>query len=182
MTVKDTPSVPMAFWLVPCAPDLAPLQALIDALAQRTGGPRFEPHVTVHVGQLDEHDDADALLRRLCAAHLPITLHAGATGHSGEYFKTLFVHMRGEGVVELNRALRAGLRQQSDYVLAPHLSLLYHEHQEEAARAALAATYSLDGRSIRFDTLVAVKPAAGFESLARVEGWDTSLRCCGAPQ
>lgn len=59
----------------------------------------------------------------------------------------------------------------ASYELLPHLSLLYGDiHQ--TLRDELRAQNDMRGRSINFDRIAAVRPAAGHADLSQVDHWD----------
>ncbi len=57
------------------------------------------------------------------------------------------------------------------YTFLPHLSLLYG-NLPPPLRRRLAAANDLRGRSIRFDRIAAVRPAAGHADLSKVSNWE----------
>ncbi|MGE0310440.1 MAG: hypothetical protein AB7P21_02285 [Lautropia sp.] len=158
--------VPTAIWLLPDPPTRAAMQPILDRLALAWDAPRFDAHVTVHVGdrEADLADDVDAALRDAALRSPPITLVARACEHSDEYFRTLYLPLaagpRAEGsaagahaspeaspVHALRETLVAAQAARdrthpsvddavAAYRLAPHLSLLY-ARLDNAARAAL---------------------------------------------
>ena len=199
---EDPRRSPIAFWLIPAAPDHAELTVRMTELARRHEAPRFEPHVTLHVDTAAADCDVTALLATVAATVAPISLQAGATGHSAHYFRTLFidftaasanVHDGIDAIGVLQHRLATALwstggtagdrhdREAADkaiarYPLEPHLSLLY-ARLDEAQRAALAEDAGFAGRRLRFDTLAAVRPAPGFSDMAEVARWDVFGHC-----
>ncbi|MGE0802692.1 MAG: hypothetical protein AB7G13_36330 [Lautropia sp.] len=185
---------PVAFWLVPASDDHASLSATMATLAGEHAAPVFEPHVTLHVDRAPIGLDIGAAMARIAAAHRPLTLVAGATGHSDVYFQTLFIDLpadaapAGNGLAAmqaLQRALAAAVHRDDPaaadtavgaYRLAPHLSLLYARLDADR-RDALARRETFAGRAIRFDTLAAVRPVAGRSDLAEVDRWDVFGHC-----
>jgi hypothetical protein len=175
-TIRDMPKTfPIAFWLVPASPDHRALSQRIAALAAEHDAPAFEPHITLHVGVLGEGESVDALLSQVAHTAAAMTLTAGATAHSDQQFKALYVEFDDSRLHRIHQALRECLSVTSSYRLAPHLSLLY-KRLPHAQREALAQRQRLAGQLIAFDTLVAVRPAAGCSDLSEVSAWDTALR------
>lgn len=87
---------PLAIWLLPAAPEADRWQSVIDSLARSQGSPRFDAHVTVHVGRCaDGADPVVAALQACASALAPVSLEAAATAHSGDYYRTLFVPLPG---------------------------------------------------------------------------------------
>ncbi len=185
-----------AWWLVPAEPWRGRLQQEIERLAAQTGGPVFEPHLTLAVGSLPEGLDWDVLGRRLQARLRAITLRAGARGQTPQYFQTLFIRMGGAPEVlaaldaqrnALVAELEAAVQQVGEDgeiaragrtgapAFEPHLSLCYAQLSLQR-RQALAALPCIAGETLRFDTLVGVRPRAGADGLGRVADWDDFLR------
>lgn len=164
---------PIGFWLVPAKPD--PFTELIAGLAAEYDAPAFEPHITLHVGQFTPDEDIEALLVRAASTLPPLDLIAGETSHSEILFKTLFVRFNDVRLQALHDELQRGLAQLSDYILAPHLSLLY-KNVPETTREALARKYIFHGERITFDRIAAARPAAGESGWSNIRGWDAWLR------
>ncbi len=181
-----TALVPVAFWLLPAPPDASWLQNHLQALATRHGGPAFEPHVTLHVGTRPAGLAVEPILATVARQAGVLELECLETAHSAAYYKALFAPLveapapAGAGLPALRARLldalaRAGAPD-SDYVLAPHLSLLYGTF-DAALRHDLAGSQSLLGRRIRFDRIAAVRPAPGSVDLARVADWEVFGHC-----
>jgi hypothetical protein len=168
-------ATPLAFWLVPAEPLRSRLAGTIDALAAAHGGPRFEPHVTLEVGEAALPGDPAATLAHACAALAPASLAALGTGHSDALFRTLYVAFDDPRPAAIRAALRAAFGVRGDYALDPHLSLLYRERLDPALRARLATAHDHRGEAMRFDTVVLVRagPGAGLHDIERL---DTSVR------
>jgi hypothetical protein len=148
----------------------AVLRRHIDDLAVEVGAPSFEPHVTLASGIADDRAVNEAL-GAVATTHAPIELAAGATAHGVERFKALFVELADERIHDLARTLCAALGLPfDDSTLAPHLSLLYRGDLPLPTRQDLASRHSLAGTTIRFDTLIAMRPGEGIDDVAR---WQT---------
>lgn len=175
MTVAAALPRPVAFWLVPAPTAHARLRATIERLANEVSAPAIEPHVTLHVGRGARHD-IETLLSETAASLAPFELTAASTGHGGDRFKSLFVTFREDPRPHLlHHALRAAMTAPADYVLQPHLSLLY-KVLPEATRVQLADTNSIDGESIAFDHIAAVRPAGLDDNWDNIPGLDVWLR------
>jgi putative hydrolase of the HAD superfamily len=112
-------------WLTPREPLRSQLRSTIRQLAARLDSVEFEPHVTVFSGPSTDIE-AHAAARRIAAQFSPIELIADRLDHSESYTKTLFVQFRNsdllERVLETAAALYSG---PPNYILSPHLSLIY---------------------------------------------------------
>jgi hypothetical protein len=97
-------------------------------------------------------------------------LMCGETGHTDALFKTLFIQFEDPRLLTLHRQLRDHLARSVDYVLQPHLSLLYKE-LPQAVRRGLASHYTFRGRTILFDHIAAARPGAGQDDWSDIRGW-----------
>ncbi|MDO4904595.1 MAG: hypothetical protein Q4A16_03445 [Lautropia sp.] len=82
---------PHAWWLVPAEPSLQHLRQVIEQLAAQTGGPVFEPHLTLALSRLPDGLDWDVLSRQLQRRLQALRLSAGTRGQTEHYFQTLFI-------------------------------------------------------------------------------------------
>ncbi|MDO5102315.1 MAG: hypothetical protein Q4D91_05355 [Lautropia sp.] len=197
--------LPHAWWLVPAEPWRTRLQAEIEALAADTGGPVFEPHLTLALGALPTSVLDWAALARALPVHVqPVSLQAGPRGHTERYFQTLFIRfgqhpdtlpmlaarrqqlvaamMDAVSVDERGSASRAAplpgdtaFTAPTAPAFEPHLSLCY-ANLAAAERARLATLGGIEGEWIRFDTLVALRPRPGASTMAQVSDWDCFFR------
>ncbi len=161
--------LPVSYWLLPAAEDAAWLDTIVARLAVAHQSPRFAPHVTLHVGAVENESSAVAALTDVAARHAALRLVAGPTGHGPARFRSVFITLPSDPLRVLARALGERAPGEEDYRLDAHLSLVYAE-LPEPGRAALAAAENHEGRVIRFDTLAAVAPGRGGD-FGDVEGW-----------
>ncbi|MDO5057405.1 MAG: hypothetical protein Q4E06_08775 [Lautropia sp.] len=175
--------VPLAWWLVPSGPVARHWQAQIAQLARQTGGPVFEPHLTLAMSWLPDGVDPRGLAPVLCQALAPLWLRVTAVDHGPAYFQSVFLRMvpAADGalagqVAQLTTALDGLWPSQTVApAFAPHLSLVYGLLAEDR-RQALVATIVPPAGAVCFDTLVAVRPRPGARTLANVADWDPFLR------
>ncbi|MHA3773895.1 hypothetical protein ACXR0O_20365 [Verrucomicrobiota bacterium sgz303538] len=159
----------LCFWLIPTHETRDWFVEQINRLAERFGAPAFEPHLTVFVGPVDAVASPASVLGETAFEFDAITLRATGIGQSPQFTKTLFVEFHQEqGLLDLEAKLRD--RVPSDYVLRPHLSLLYHPLSEEE-RAHLAAEIELPFTEVRFEIIQAVKCPAINETAEDVRSW-----------
>jgi Cyclic phosphodiesterase-like protein len=169
-------SFPVAFWLVPALPYHRELATIIEGLADELNAPRFEPHVTVYAGARGADDDVEALLIQAAQRVAALDLRIAAVGTSPELFKTLYLELEPDPqTAGLCQGFRAGLRPAVDYVLKPHLSLLY-KRLPAATRTALAGRFDMVGQHITFDQIAAVRPGHGRHEWFEIVAWDVWLR------
>ena len=176
------PSSRFSLFLTPCKDDLVSLAAVIHELADACGVPPFEPHVTVHTGDLS---DSGLLQRAMTAAVKevePFFLRVTGIGCSQEYFKSLFLEFEESAVLRaIHERMKGELGEDSGYRLVPHLSLLYSDmplgKKEELARGVV-----LERGDILFDRVKVVSPANGRQGWREPGGWQTlfALKLGGA--
>lgn len=161
----DSAGPQLAWWLVPSASTHGQFQSVISSLAERLGGPVFEPHLTLALSWLPGEADAvrdgglvldgadlPALARTLAARLRPVVVSPDGLGHSPAYFRAIFLCMAAQSA---DRVLLAGQVDVLGEELArvvpgrttapafdPHLSLFYGEppaSQREHVVTGLAA-------------------------------------------
>ncbi|MDO4683633.1 MAG: hypothetical protein Q4B17_12725 [Lautropia sp.] len=180
--------MPHAWWLVPAEPWHTRLQAEIAGLAARTGGPVFEPHLTLAIGPLPAGGlDWHALAASLSQSLPALSLQAGPRGHTARYFQTLFVRFgqhpdaipalaaRQQQLGALLAAVAPDAPVTTAPAFEPHLSLCYAD-LPAPTREQLAGSNGIEGQWITFDTLVGVRPREGALTMDRVADWDCFLR------
>jgi 2'-5' RNA ligase len=160
----------IAYWLIPAEPAYRFFQRLIEDLARRNDAPRFEPHVTIHVGA-NHPDAAEKALSETARECQPIKLKALEIGQSDEFIKTLFVQFApNRKLRRLHEIIRNAAQDSSDYELNPHLSLLY-KNMRATARPELAESIKVPFSEVIFDSLKAVRCISPTRSRADVEAW-----------
>jgi hypothetical protein len=170
-------SSPIGFWLVPAPAHHRHFAQIIEGLARELNAPRFEPHVTLYAGARAADDDVEALLAQAKQGMGALDLRVTAVGTSPELLKTLYLEFEPDPQTErLCRLFRTGLKPALDYVLKPHLSLLYKE-LPGATRGALARRFDdVVGQRITFAQITAVRPGGGANDWLEIEKWDVWLR------
>ena len=159
-----------AYWLIPAESARSYFQSLINDLAQRYKAPRFEPHVTVHVGA-NRTDAVHEVLSKAARECKQIVLQALEVGGSPEFIKTLFVHFAmSRQLQQLNHCIRNAARDSSDYKINPHLSLLYKRISIHDRRL-LTHSIEVPFPEVTFDSLKAVQCISPTHRRADVEAW-----------
>src|SRR5215213_6470775 len=142
----------------------------MDGLAAQFATLRFDPHITLVSGVVDD-DVAAAGLAAVAAEWPSLELTAGPTDHGPERFKAVYVTFDDTRIHDLAGTVAAALRLSFDpTTLAPHLSLLYVEDLPAATRADVAARHDVRGEVWRFDSLLASRSAGRPDD---VERWQT---------
>lgn len=159
----------LSFWLIPTHETRSWLTRDIERLAERYNAPVFEPHLTVHAGPLHGVASPASVLGETAFEFDPITLRAVAIGHSPEFSKAVFLELQqDEALLDLAGKLRE--RLPSDYVLHPHISLIY-QHLSEAQRSEITKDLLVPNQDMRFEVIQAVKCPAVTETADDVRSW-----------
>lgn len=165
----------ISYWLIPSAKDLTPLQSLIDELADETNGPRFLAHLTVYNGPFFSEDSEEAILRA-AASSGAIELTASGLRVSSLYTQTLVIDFESSEVLEaLSSNLRAASHLESEYVLKPHLSLMYGKQELSELELIKERLMGKIPETVRFDRLSVVPAAGRTSSKSDVESWRSSF-------
>jgi 2'-5' RNA ligase len=160
----------IAYWLIPTEPARSYFQNIVNDLAKRYAAPKFEPHVTVHVG-VDCTETVDEVLSNAGRSSKKITLQVLNVSSSSEFIKTLFVHFtRSTQLQQLNQSIRTAAQDSSDYQLSPHLSLMYKRTSIQDRRL-LTQSIEVPFFEVTFDSLKAVQCVSPTRSSADVEAW-----------
>ncbi|CAM2005963.1 hypothetical protein APED_04760 [Acanthopleuribacter pedis] len=102
------------------------LQGEIHRLAARFDAPRFTPHVTAYGGKAVVDEALEAVVRRLVAACVPLTLPVTGLTHGDFLFQTLFLSLGATpALADWFTEITDALGNPKNYRLNPHLSLIY---------------------------------------------------------
>jgi len=160
----------IAYWLIPAEPARSYFQSVTNDLAQRYNAPRFEPHVTIHVGA-NCTDAVDGVLSKAARGCERIVLQALEVSGSSEFIKTLFVQFVVTAQLQrLNQSIRNAAQDSSDYQLNPHLSLLYKK-MSIRDRRLLTCSIEVPFPEVTFNSLKAVRCISPTQTRADVERW-----------
>jgi 2'-5' RNA ligase len=173
--MKKTATV---YWLLPAKPERELFCNVIQILRKEFRAPNFEPHLTLFV--TTKNRPASAKLRRgrqpeskvlRQIRSRPIRLELRSVAHSPKFTKTLFARFKSSPAlrkltIKLGRAAKFSAKSPAD----PHVSLLYKKVSGRV-RKELATVIKLPVRSVRFDTLAAVRLSLPVRTSADVESW-----------
>lgn len=116
----------VSLWLVPGGKIREDLARLVRNVSARSGGPVFEPHVTLVPGIEGDVEPVLRAVARLAARTAPFEIRLEALGWRDEYFRCLFVEVRQDReLMALARTAREMLDLPAEPGYFPHLSLLY---------------------------------------------------------
>jgi hypothetical protein len=129
----------------------------------------FEPHVTVFCGPSTE-SEARAFAQRIARQCSPVEMTADRLDHTESYTKTLFVLFQDSAAVRHMFETAKGASPQSNYVLNPHLSLLYKK-LPGARRRELCDTLDVPLVDYFFDRIRMVETELPIDDDGPVRRW-----------
>ena len=157
-------------WATPREPLRSKLRALIVHLATSLDAVEFEPHVTIFCGPSSEAA-ARAVAGWIAAQFTPFELVANRLDCSPQYTKTLFVQFRESAAArQMFRAAARAYARPSDYVLNPHLSLVYKK-LTETKQGELCETLDVPMGAYPFDRIRMVETELPIEDPGPVRRW-----------
>ena len=158
-------------WLTPREPLRSLLRSTIRQLAARFDAVEFEPHVTVFSAPSTDIE-ALAVARRIAAQFSPIELTADCLDHSESYTKTLFVQFRNSALLrQIFDTAAAQYSRPSNYILNPHLSLIYKKLSTARRRRKLCATLHVPMGSYGFDRVRMIETELPIEDDGPMRRW-----------
>jgi 2'-5' RNA ligase len=167
-----TPYTELSLWLTPREPLRSVLRSTILRLAVEYDAVEFEPHVTVFCGPSTD-DESRAIVRRIARQFPPIELTGGRLDHSELYTKTLFVQFHDSAVLrQIFKTAAAHCSQPSNYVLNPHLSLLYKKLPTVTLKK-LSERLDVPMGGYAFDRVRVIETELPIEDDAPVRRWRT---------
>lgn len=160
----------ISFWLVPTAADRALFQTIINQLAQTYDAPRFTPHVTLYSGECAT-ENIPALIEQATQDVQSLCLKIDQLLYSAEFTKTLFVQFHPDPrLSQLSETIRMKVSQPSDYVLNPHLSLIYGQMSQETQQQ-LISKLRIPQSQVCFDQIRAIATPKLVRTRQDVESW-----------
>lgn len=162
----------VAFWLIPSQEDKAFFQEIINTLAQEYDALTFTPHVTIYVGEYAPDESPTELLETATQGIQPFSLRVDQLLYTEEFTKTLFVQFHPNPVLsQITESLRSNSSKPSDYVLNPHLSLIY-QYLSEETKKELVTSISLPKSEVFFDKVSAISIPETIKVREDVEKWN----------
>ncbi|HEY4846972.1 MAG TPA: hypothetical protein VIH87_04045 [Methylocella sp.] len=165
-----------SFWLLPAEPLKGRLRSIVQQLANKYEAIEFEPHVTVSCGP---SDDAQTHIIALEVASLysHVELIPLKLEHTSEYTKTLFIQFQESGVVRhMSGAIKDRHARPVNYVLNPHLSLLY-KTMPLAMLAGICQALDVPKRPYVFDRLRAIETEIPLTGPDQIKRWRPVFEC-----
>ncbi len=151
---------------MPAPPEREYFAGIIQRFARKLQAPVFEPHLTVYATASGSFDPV-GMMQDVSA--IPIRLHVAEVAHSDRFTKSLFVNFESDGaLLELCDRFRVRCGDLQDYVLKPHLSLVYKTLPPEV-REELARGIDLSYAEVNFDVLRVVECPPAIKTSADVD-------------
>ena len=158
----------IAYWLLPETAAREVLAKKIHELARRFQTPVFAPHVSVFIAPENSRHPAE-ILRELGAVTLELTIHS--IRFSEKFTKTLFVQFeRSVSLQELGDRIWKASRAPEQYVIDPHMSLLYASLAAEKKKA-LVDEIKFPFCNVGFSSICAMRCARPMVTVADVGQW-----------
>ena len=158
----------IAYWLLPETAACEVFSKKIRELARRFEAPLFVPHVSIFITSENSHHPAE-ILRELGSVTLELTIHS--IRFSEQFTKTLFVQFeRSVPLQELGDRIWKASRSPEQYVIDPHMSLLYANLSAEKKRA-LVDEIRFPFRNVGFSSICAMRCARPTVTVAEVQQW-----------
>jgi len=156
------------YWLLPAKPERELFCNVVRILHKGFRAPNFEPHLTL-IAVSKDRQSAKKILNQIRAR--PIRLTARGVAFSDKFTKTLFARFKSSPalrklVTDLGRAAGTQAKSPKD----PHVSLLYKK-MPRSVKKELARVMRLPFRTVRFDTIAAVRCVLPSRTKADVESW-----------
>ena len=170
MRIVEIAYTEFTLWLTPCEPLRSTLRSIIRRLAASLDAVEFEPHMTVYCGP-STNAEARAVAYMVAKQFSPIELTADRLGHTECYTKTLFVQFQESAAAQQMFEVAArGYTRQSNYILNPHLSLLY-KTLPEAKRRELCETIDVPMGDYGFDRIRMIETELPIEDAGPIRRW-----------
>jgi Cyclic phosphodiesterase-like protein len=169
-------TVTFAVWLTPAPSDRRWLSKVIQDYAAEYDTPAFEPHLTLYSGMVQTDNNLQTIVAESLSltSSSPITLEIMGLNYSENFFRTGFITFAlSDRLLQLSHTLRDCLSAPKEYVLEPHLSLMYKDIPIEQKRLAMLR-FVVSVQSITFDTVKVVTPSS--EGWMDVAHWNEQFR------
>lgn len=115
-----------ALWLQPNGDIAYKLQERIKKLSKKYNTPIFAPHVTLISSLTASETELVSLTNTLASSLHPFELILTKAGYQNNFYKSLFIHIKNNGVLNEMHETACQLFDQPDPApYLPHLSLLY---------------------------------------------------------
>jgi hypothetical protein len=161
-----------SFWLVPEESLKNELCSIIRELATSYDASEFDPHVTIFSGPSDD-DEVHSTARSITSRFSVVEFAPQKLSYTPKLTKTLFIKLfQSEVAAHLFNIIKESISQPSDYVLDPHLSLLYKTIPEEN-QMEICRTLRVPSGSYCFDGLRVIETEVPITRPEQIKRWRT---------
>jgi 2'-5' RNA ligase len=158
----------IVYWLLLAKPERELFCNVIRILRKEFRAPNFEPHLTLFVTGKDRPAPKQVLQQ---VRSRRIRLGARDVAFSPKFTKTLYVRFKSSPALrKLTSDLARAAKSSATIPKDPHVSLLYKK-LPRAAKKELASVLRLPLRTVRFDSIAAVRLTLPVRNGADVENW-----------
>jgi sulfur relay (sulfurtransferase) DsrC/TusE family protein len=165
-----------SFWLLPAEPLRTQLRSIIRQLAMKHGASEFEPHVSLSCAPSDD-DQTRIIGCEIASLFSPVELTPVKLDYTSEYTKTLFIQFQAsEAARRLSDAIKDRSAETSNYVLNPHLSLLY-KTMPKAAQDEACRLLNVPKGTYFFDRLQAIETELPLTEPEQIKRWRVVFEC-----
>lgn len=165
-----------SFWLLPAEPFKRQLHSIVQKLAKKYDAIDFEPHVTIYSGP-SEDDQTHAVARGIARLFSLGELIPVKLDYTRAYTKTLFIQFQESEVLRhMSNAIKDRSARPMNYILNPHLSLLYKK-MPAAKQAEICRTLDVPKGIYLFDRLRAVETEIPVTRPEQIKRWRTVFEC-----
>ena len=166
----------LSYWLVPSAEDRSFLQDLITTLARVHQAPSFIPHVTIYSGESQPDDHPLDIIEQSTQDVESLTLQVDTVLSTDQFTKTLFIQLHpSPRLSAISERIRTLSSKPSDYILSPHVSLLYKQ-MRAPEKHRLATTILLPQTEVAFGDVWAIASWGPTQTPADVQRWEIVCR------
>lgn len=161
----------VSFWLIPAKEEREFFQKIIDTLAQEYNAPTFTPHVTIYSGEYPSDELLNELIEKAIEKVKSFSLKVDKLSYTNSFTKTLFVQFHQNPIlVEISETLRCSSKKSTEFVLNPHLSLIY-QYLNEETKKNLTNSIILPKSEFLFDEVRAISTPEKVEKREDVDNW-----------
>lgn len=161
----------VSFWLIPAKEEREFFQKIIDNLAQEYDAPTFTPHVTIYSGEYASDEFLDELIEKAIEKVKSFSLKVDKLSYTDSFTKTLFVQFHHNPIlVDISETLRRSSEKLSEFVLNPHLSLIY-QYLSQENKKNLINSIILPKSEFLFDEVRAISTPEKVEKRENVDNW-----------
>lgn len=165
-----------SYWLLPAEPLKVKLRSIVQQLAKEYDAIDFEPHVTIYCGPSDD-DQTRIIAHEVASLYSHVELIPVKLKYTSEYTKTLFIQFQESDVVRrMSDAIKDRHARPMNYVLSPHLSVLY-KTMPLAMQAGICHTFDVPKGPYVFDRMRAIETEIPLTGPDQIKRWRTIFEC-----